>query len=135
MVAMLGWIIPEPFAMPPTRQGFPFRMNANVSVVMIASAAASPPVSERPADSASPAARIGSMGSGSPITPVEATITSFSATPVIRAARPHILRAFCSPSALQVFALPLLTTTACAVPSAKCSLVTAIGAPLTLFCV
>ena len=85
MVAMLGWIIPLPLAMPPMRQVFPSRENSTatslrtVSVVMIPSAAASQPSSERPAVSASMPAAIGSRFSGSPMTPVEATTTSSGA--------------------------------------------------------
>ena len=51
------------------------------------------------------------------------------------AAISHMRQAFASPSALQVFALPLLQITACARPSARFFCVTRIGAPLTRFCV
>ena len=50
MVAMLGWIMPLPFAIPPSRQVFPPRVNSTaasfitVSVVMIAAAASLSPV-------------------------------------------------------------------------------------------
>ena len=48
MVAMSGWIIPEPFAMPPSLHTLPPRVNSTatclliVSVVMMASAASLP---------------------------------------------------------------------------------------------
>ena len=51
---------------------------------------------------------MGSMLSFSPITPVEATITSFASIPVCSCTRAHIFSAISIPSALQVLALPLL---------------------------
>ena len=57
---------------------------------------------------------IGSMESCCPITPVDATTTSPAATPVCRSTSAHISSAISTPFALQVFALPLLTMTACA---------------------
>ena len=47
----------------------------------------------------------------------------------------HIASAISTPFALQVFALPLLHTTACAIPFSTFFFVTAIGAPLTRFVV
>ena len=98
-------------------------------------AAAAEPCGEREAASAAAWERIGSMGSTWPMTPVEATMTSSGATCRLSAAMPHIMRAFSSPSALQVLALPLLQMTAWAMPSRRFSRVTRIGAPFTRFCV
>ena len=58
---------------------------------------------------------------------------SLGVRPRASAARAAMALAFCTPSALQVLALPELQTTAWAVPSLRCSLVTAMGAPNTLF--
>ena len=80
-------------------------------------------------------AAIGAMSSGWPITPVEATTTSSAGMPRAFAVRSHIASATSTPSALQVFALPLLQITACARPFCRCAFVTAIGAPLTRFAV
>ena len=137
-VAILGWIMPLPLAIAPMRQVFPPSSNSQansfftVSVVMIASAASELPSALSALTSAGIAASMGSMGRICPITPVEATMTSFSSMPESRMTRRHICSAFCTPSALQVLALPLLQTIARAKPSAICALVTAIGAPLTL---
>ena len=87
MVAMLGWIIPEPLAMPPMRTRRPPRSVSRAiclstrSVVRIARAAPSPP-SELSAATrgSSPASRM-SMGIGTPITPVEQISTSSAARP------------------------------------------------------
>ncbi len=102
---------------------------------MMARAARSEPPRESDAASAGTALSIGSMGSGCPITPVEATITSRGAMPSARPAASHIRRALAGPSAVQVLALPLLQITACALPSFRFSRVTARGAPLTLLLV
>ena len=75
----------------------------------------------------------GSMGSGWPITPVEATTTSSSGIPRAAAAPAHMALAISMPSALQVLALPELQRTAWAIPSARWAFVTARGAPFTLF--
>ena len=107
----------------------------SVSVVIIAFAAFSEPVGESALTSAGAAFSIGSIGRTWPMTPVEATTTSSGAMPSSFAAISHILRAFSSPSALQVLALPELQITACALPSAIFFCVTKIGAPLTKFCV
>ena len=113
MVAMLGWIMPEPLAMPPRCAVLPPRENSTaadltfVSVVSMASAAGRPSV-ERPETSASMPAAMGEMSSLWPMTPVEATTTSLAGMPSASAARAHIFCATSSPSALQVLALPLL---------------------------
>ena len=70
MVAMLGWIMPLPLAMPPKRQVFPPRVNSTatslrmVSVVMMPSAAALPPSGDRPATSSVRPAAMGSIDRG-----------------------------------------------------------------------
>ena len=74
---------------------------------------------------------IGSIGSGWPMTPVEAMMTSFALRPDASASSMHILRAIASPLGAQVLALPELQSIACARPSAMLALVTAMGAPLT----
>lgn len=62
---------------------------------------------------------IGSMDSGCPITPVDATMTWCGRCPPPWPASSHICHATSSPSALQVFALPLLQTASCAIPPAQ----------------
>ena len=137
MVAMLGWIIPEPLAMPPMWQVLPPTVNSTaisfltVSVVMMPTAAASPPSVDRPATSSSMPPAMGSRFRGWPMTPVEATTTSVALTPVALATSSHMASAISMPLALQVLALPELQMTAWAMPSAMLFLVTVRGAPLT----
>ena len=76
---------------------------------------------------------MGVISSGSPITPVEATMTSDESMPATFVTRAHIFSATSSPSLLQVFALPLLHITACATPFAMLRFVTSTGAPFTRF--
>ena len=101
MVAMLGWIMPEPLAIAPRRQGLPPSVNSTaaclgwVSVVMMAVAAArlpAGPASSFAAASGMPAAK-GSMLMAWPMTPVEAGSTSLSATPSASAASLQTSRA------------------------------------------
>ena len=54
---------------------------------------------------------MGSMGSTWPMTPVEATTTSWGSMPRAWAAKSHMAWAFSTPSALQVLALPELQMT------------------------
>ena len=103
-----------------------------VSVVMIASAASPLPPVESDAASAGMASLIGPSGSGWPITPVEATTTSFAAIFSACAALLHIAAAISRPSALHVFALPELHKIARARPFCRCSRVTMSGAPFDL---
>ena len=139
MVAMLGWIMPLPLEMPPTFTVLPpisasaAASFAMVSVVIMAVAAAWEPSALRAFTSSGTPAAIGSMGSTWPITPVEATTTSWGAMPRAWAVRSHMAWAFSSPSALQVLALPELQMTALAVPSAMFFWVTRMGAPFTRF--
>ena len=133
--------MPLPLAMPPRRQGFPSSSNSTatsfftVSVVMMPSAAASQPSCERAFTSIGIPAAMGVRSSGWPMTPVEATATSSGAMPSASAVRAQVCSAISAPFALQVLALPLLHTTACARPSVRCRFVTASGAPLTRFVV
>ncbi|OQC55660.1 MAG: hypothetical protein BWX54_01844 [Verrucomicrobia bacterium ADurb.Bin018] len=79
MVAMQGWIMPAPLAMPVNRQARPFTLNGTVkrlgrvSVVMMPAAAASPPVGARDCASFSMPGTMRSMRSGTPMRPVEHT--------------------------------------------------------------
>ena len=141
IVAMFGWIMPLPFAMPPSRQVAPPASNStaislsSVSVVMMPSAAARPPSADSPAASAGMPSAMGAISSFWPMTPVEATITSSARMPSCSAASAHIRSAISMPFALQVLALPLLQITACATPFSRCAFVTVSGAPLTRFVV
>lgn len=65
------------------------------------------------------------------MTPVDATITFSSETPSARAPAFACLLAFSMPNGAHAFALPELTITACAFPSARCSFVSKIGDALT----
>ncbi len=82
IVAMSGAIMPEPLAMPASVTGTPSIVQraaapfGNVSVVMIAPAAAAMPSARSPLTRSATRAVIRSTGSRSPITPVEATNTS-----------------------------------------------------------
>ena len=120
MVAMLGWIMPEPLAMAPRRQTLPPRVNSTaaclgwVSVVMMAVAAARLPaglLSSLETASGTPASK-GSMLMAWPMTPVEEGSTSASAMPRVRAVRAQTSLASWTPPGAQVLALPLLTTMA-----------------------
>ncbi len=88
MVASAGASMPAPLAMPPIVYP-PGRWNAilaTVSVVLMASAAARPPARDASARAASTPPSNGSMGSRSPIRPVEHTAISpaESASPAAR---------------------------------------------------
>ena len=139
IVAILGFIIPLPLLIPPIWQVFPSRVNSTassflrVSVVIIASHASELPSSLMLSTRVLILFLTGSIDSFCPITPVEPTIISFLSIPSSFAHSSHICSAISMPFELQVFALPLFTITACAIPFLRCSLVTMIGAPLTLF--
>src|SRR3990172_6765693 len=141
VVAMRGWIIPAPLAMPPSVTACPpisiwtAPVLGNASVVRIASAACSPC---GPSDAASAGIplRSRSLGSGTPIPPVLATSTRAREMPRARATRStisHASRRPCSP--VQALALPLLITTAWARPPWTCSRLTSTGAACTRFVV
>ncbi len=91
MVAMLGAIMPQPLAIPPTVKFDP-RTTTSLglwSVVRMPRAASSPPSTDSFFASRGVEARIGSIGSGVPMIPVEQTITwelaTCSASPVAAA--------------------------------------------------
>ena len=143
VVAMFGWIIPLPFAIPPRVHVTPSMSNrtatclSTVSVVMIAFAALALPSAERPSASSFICFSNGSIGMICPMTPVEALMTRFTSMPRASAASWDIFSAFSIPSALHVLAFLEFTMTACALlpDFFRCSLVTVTGAPFTLFCV
>ncbi len=104
-VAMSGWIIPAPLAMPPMMMGPPgvSRRTATcfglVSVVMIARAASTPPSGESfAAASRSPPDTL-STGRGTPMTPVESTNAVCGGSPAASSAARAIARAASSPAA------------------------------------
>ena len=87
MVAMLGWIMPLPLEMPPSLTVLPPVSTSAaaslgmVSVVMMAVAAALEPSALNDLTSSGMPAAMGSMGSTWPMTPVEATTTSWGSMP------------------------------------------------------
>jgi len=126
MVARLGASIPAPLAMPPTRYPSPVCtvVLGRVSVVMIASAAAGPPSRASPRTAASTPGSSLSIGSSSPIRPVEQTATSIApigcrCAAVSRAARCSAVWWVswkpCAP--VQALAPPELSTTARRMPA------------------
>ena len=96
IVAMSGWIMPEPLAMPVTVTGTPsiaIRRDApfgTVSVVMMADTASNQWSAASASRAAGSAATIFSTGSGSMITPVENGSTSRGAQPSIDATAAHV---------------------------------------------
>ena len=118
IVAMLGWIIPDPFAIAANFTALPpmsISRNATFvrrSVVRIASAAgiASSPSA---ATSAGTAAAIRSTGSGVPIAPVDAVSTASASMPRASATALATARSSAAPRGPTIaFALPLLATMA-----------------------
>ncbi len=123
MVAMAGWIIPEPLAMPPTVKVRPptwTRAAASlgrVSVVMIARAARVADEGPASRSSAPTAAAIRSAGSAEPMRPVEAGSTWASSQPRRAATAATTRCAAAIPAApVPAFAQPALMTTARALP-------------------
>ncbi|MNT34247.1 hypothetical protein D3C72_1702170 [compost metagenome] len=121
MVAMFGWIIPDPFAAPAiftSRSSITRETQTSFltkSVVRIAWENCSAPSSSALMTVGSPAIPLvtRSIFISSPITPVEATATSEGVTPSTLAASARIVYASASPCLpVQAFALPLFTTTA-----------------------
>src|SRR6266568_4315769 len=118
-VAMSGWIIPAPFAMPPTvtiPAGVSKRTAqclGRVSVVIMARAASGPPSGvRRPAAARRPSATC-SRGSGTPITPVDSTSAVRGGRPAACSAACAIARAAASPGApVQAFATRAFIATA-----------------------
>ena len=121
IVAMFGWIMPTPLVIAPMRTSRPPISSATahslglVSVVMMARAASWPP-SGRSSSALNPW-RTRSIGMGTPMMPVEATMTRSETMPSLSAARRLISCASARPSwPLHALALPALNTTAWARP-------------------
>src|SRR3954452_2655913 len=115
IVASLGASMPAPLAMPPTYQ--PSRCCTVVfgteSVVMIARAASGPPSSESALTAALTPAVSLSMGSRTPISPVEATATSIAPSPSSAAACSAVAWvSWKPPGPVQALAPPELRATA-----------------------
>ena len=124
IVAMIGSIMPEPFAMPPTRNvpaGLVISAETsfgNGSVVMIARAASGPPSRDSARDAPAIPRPIFVMSSFTPITPVDATRTPERSQSSAAAVSSAIAAACFRPSGpVQAFAQPLLTTIAAARPA------------------
>ena len=121
---MRGSIIPEPLAMPPTRN-VPADVSTstaydlgNGSVVMIARAASAWPSRDSAATAAGMPVRIASIFRLTPMTPVDATSACDGAQPTRLAASTAISRASAMPCGpVQALAQPLLVTMTCAMPS------------------
>ena len=124
MVAICGWIMPAPFAMPPMRISRPSSSRAvtacslgRVSVVMIARAASVPAPSVRRSSSVGIVATMAATGSREPMRPVDAGSTSSGAQPRCCAAAATTARASSSPPGpVPAFAQPAFTTIARADP-------------------
>ncbi len=138
IVASRGWIIPAPFAIPPTTNPSPSTAAClgQRSVVRIAFAAPSPPSGASAADASRTPARTRSMGSGTPITPVERTTTSSGCSPRADAVSAAVSSASATPAApVAAFATPALMTTACGSAAPRCRFDTTTGAARTRFVV
>jgi hypothetical protein len=126
--------MPAPFAMPPTTKPVP-RATAVfgfVSVVMIASAAASPASGESFRTALRTPSTSGVIGSGTPITPVDITSTSSVRRQRSRAASAAVATASATPcSPVAAFATPELTTIACGWARSRCARETVTGAAWT----
>ncbi|CAI8205158.1 MAG: Uncharacterised protein [SAR116 cluster bacterium] len=126
MVAIFGAIMPDPLAMPAMVTGVSPIMQlalapfANVSVVMMAEAASCHEALSCLTNVSNSAARM-AASSGSPITPVEATMMASGAQPRERASAVVDSEMVCLPAApVKALALPALTRMAeMAVPSAS----------------
>src|SRR3990172_3762080 len=105
IVAIWGWIMPDPLAIPPTVMDTRPVVSRSatslgrVSVVRIAAAAAGPPPGDNCAAARAIPPRTRSIGSRAPITPVEATSTSASSRPSAPAGSAGIAFASSSPPA------------------------------------
>ena len=142
IVAMFGWIMPEPLAMTPKRTFLPPTSISSaadfgcVSVVMMAWLAALLPSSESALTASLTPFSILSIGSVTPMTPVEATMTSSGSQPSALAAISCVaLASFAPCSPVQALAQPALATIACAVPVATTAFEAKTGAAATAFCV
>ena len=141
IVASIGSIIPEPFAIPPILTSRPpiaicaADSFGNGSVVMMARAASAPWAASAPSapKAAGSPRRSFWIGSATPMTPVEATSTCSAGQSTRRAVSNAMSRATWSPSSpVHAFAQPLLTMTARAAPPerARCSRDTTTGAAI-----
>ncbi len=103
IVAIRGWIIPEPFAAPAMRTGRPSTVTATsaalvqVSVVKIDRQKGPCPSFPTSFTNRSNPSAIRSIGRNSPITPVEATATWYSEAPINPAALRRVSRASSNP--------------------------------------
>ena len=127
MVAMSGAIMPAPLAMPlrvtSTSPSCAVRVATlgKVSVVMMALAASSQPVSAARSSQAPSTASNFEASSGSPMTPVEARKIRSGEQPAARAAISAVSRVAAAPRCpVKALALPELTTSACALPPGRC---------------
>ena len=130
--------MPLPFAIPPTVMRRPATSRitavcfAKVSVVMMAVAASSPVRSSSASTASGMAPRSLSTGNGTPITPVDATITSSGAHPRAFASASAVATASRSPCApVHALAFPALMMTARAMPPAIWRRETVTGAAAT----
>ena len=135
MVAMLGWIMPEPLTKPPTWTSYaePSAAGslptkdasfATVSVVMTAQAAswAASGVAARASAAAGTPVSNGPKLSSWPMTPVEATSTSAGLQPSVAATRSAVRRAVARPgSPVAALAFPELRMTARAQAVGRCA--------------
>jgi hypothetical protein len=129
-----GWIIPAPFAIPPTVNPVPAASACfgPLSVVRMATAASSAPSAESAATPRGSPARTLFIGKGAPISPVERTRTSSVSNPSREAASSAVRSAFSIPGApVAAFATPELTTTACGSAQPRCRRETMTGAAWT----
>ena len=139
---MLGFIMPAPLAMPATVTVFPPRRSCRTaalgkaSVVMMPATAFQNPRGDRAVTAwRMPACIFFHLGS-TPMTPVEDDSTSRESIPSSDPANSHVSRASVRPGlAVEAFALPLFTTTACKRPALTCSRPTMTGAAVTLLVV
>ena len=142
IVAMFGSIIPAPLAMPPRRTVFPSISNSTatslgkVSLVMIASAACRLPWLFAAAGNSAMEVSIFSIGSGTPMRPVEQTMTWRDRNPRALAVASAMRLAFSMPATpVQALAFPAFAMMARASPDRRCIIDTRTGAALTRFVV
>ena len=138
IVAMLGEIMPAPLTQPPSRTRCCPSSNeiasslGRVSLVMIARATAWPPSRSSPATSSGRHGSMRAIGSGRPITPVEATPTSVRRRPRPEATQAAMVVASRIPwMPVQALALPLLATIARSAPPRRWVWLSLTGAALT----
>ena len=123
IVAMFGAIMPEPLAIPAIRTVWPSIVASataplgKVSVVMMASEASAQPSGDRRAAISGNTASIFAASSSTPITPVEASMTSSGAADRACAAAAAVRRAASAPGGpVKLLAQPALHTSARTAP-------------------